>query len=278
MYKHFTILALAAFMLSCTQQPVTLTILHTNDTHSQVEPIDKGVKNGDCGGYARRMGLIAQEREKDPELLLFDAGDFCQGTPYFNIYKGDIEIDAINRMKYDAVTLGNHEFDNGVDTLAAKLKKLQCPVVCANYVVENTPLQDIVKPYTILYRKGLKIGVFGLGVNPQGLITDVNFSPLQYLDPIETGNKTATMLKNQEKCDVVICLSHIGTIQKDGIPCDSTLIKSAKDIDLVIGGHTHMLFENHFVTDQDNDSILSVQMQKSGVYVGKVQLTIEEIE
>lgn len=275
MKHNLLILAVAIGLCACTQAPVTLTILHTNDTHSQVEPLEKGVSNGDCGGYARRLGLIAQEREQDPDLLLFDAGDFCQGTPYFNIYKGDIEIEAINRMKYDAVTLGNHEFDNGVNTLAEKLAKLKCPVVCANYVVEGSPLEDIVKPYTILYRKGLKIGVFGLGVDPQGLITDVNFSPLKYLDPIETGNRTADMLKNEQHCDVVICLSHIGTLQRDGIACDSVLIRNSRNIDLVIGGHTHKLFENHKVTNLEGDSILSVQMLKSGVYVGKIKLDIE---
>jgi len=273
--KNLLIVGISLMLLACTQQPVTLTILHTNDTHSQVEPLEPGVKNGDCGGYARRMGYIAQERKSDPELLLFDAGDFWQGTPYFNIYRGDIEIDAINRMGYDAVTLGNHEFDNGVDTLAAKLQKLTCPVVCANYVVENTPLEGIVKPYTILKRKGLKIGVFGLGVDPQGLITDNNFAPLTYLDPIEIGNQTADKLKNEEKCDVVICISHVGTIQRDGIPCDSVLISQSRNIDLVIGGHTHQLYENHKVANLNGDSILSVQMLKSGVYVGKIQLDID---
>lgn len=269
---------IAACMLACTQQPskpVTLTILHSNDTHSQVEPLDAGVLNGDCGGYARRMGLIGQERQADPELILLDAGDFCQGTPYFNIYKGDIEIEAINRMGYDAVTLGNHEFDNGVDTLASKLKKLKCPVVCANYVVENTPLQDIVKPYTILYRKGLKIGVFGLGVDPKGLITDANFALLQYLDPVEVGVRTSDFLRNEEKCDVVICVSHIGTLQRDGIVSDSVLISKSANIDAVIGGHTHMLFENHKVANINGDSILSVQMLKSGVYLGKIELEVK---
>ncbi len=273
--KSLVIITFSFILLACQQQPVTLTILHTNDTHSQVEPLEPGVKNGDCGGYARRMGYIAQERKSDPELLLFDAGDFWQGTPYFNIYRGDIEIDALNRMGYDAVTLGNHEFDNGVDTLAAKLKKLTCPVVCANYVVEGSPLEGIVKPYTILKRKGLKIGVFGLGVDPQGLITDNNFAPLKYLDPVETGNAVADQLKNDEKCDVVICISHVGTIQRDDIPSDSILISKSKNIDLVIGGHTHQLYENHKVANINGDSILSVQMLKSGVYVGKVKLEIE---
>ena len=274
MNKFFLFGVLALSLCACTRQPVTLTILHTNDTHSQVEPLEAGVKNGDCGGYARRMGFIAQEREQDPELLLFDAGDFWQGTPYFNIYKGDVEIDAINQMGYDAVTLGNHEFDNGVSMLAEKLSELQCPVVCANYDVEDSPLEGIVKPYIILHRKGLKIGVFGLGVDPKGLITDVNFAPLKYLDPIQKGNETADFLKEKENCDVVICLSHIGTLQNDGVPCDSVLISNSRNIDLVIGGHTHQLFENHKVTNLDGDSILSVQMLKSGIYVGKIELKI----
>jgi 5'-nucleotidase len=149
--------------------------LHTNDTHSQVEPLEEGKRDAKFAGYARRMGLIDKMRKDDPQLLLFDAGDFSQGTPYFNFYHGRIEVDAMNRMGYDAITLGNHEFDYGVDTLAVVLKDAQFDVVCANYDVTNSPLENIVKPYTIIKRSNMRIGVFGIGVNPQSLIAERNF-------------------------------------------------------------------------------------------------------
>ena len=237
--SKFIVVLLTCCCAACTQPKLhTLTILHTNDTHSQVEALEEGKRDEFCGGYTRRMGLIAQERKADPNLLVFDAGDFCQCPPYFNFYHGRIEIDAMNRMGYDVVMLGNHEFDNGVDTLAAILQGAQFPVVCANYDVTNSPLEDIVKPYTILRRAGMKIGVFGLGINPKGLVAEHNFYPLQYLDPVEAAQKTADILKHQKHCDVVICLSHLGTHSND-----INLAKATKDIDIIIGGHTHAVLD-----------------------------------
>lgn len=253
---------------------VTLTILHTNDTHSQVEPIAMGAKNADCGGYARRMGLIRQERKADPDLLLLDAGDFSQGTPYFNFYNGRVEIDALNRMGYNVVTLGNHEFDNGVDTLAAVLALADFPVVCANYRVKGTPLQDIVKPYVTVFRKGLKIGVFGLGVRPDGLIAPQNFAPLQWEDPIPVANRIAAKLRNEEHCDVVICLSHLGTEMDEGIPCDTSLAAATANIDVIIGGHTHKVVENRHLQNASGQDVLLAQMGKSGAKVGKITLSL----
>lgn len=259
-------------MIACTQtQLQTLTILHTNDTHSQVEPLEDGKRDANCGGYARRMGLITQERTIDPNLLLFDAGDFSQGTPYFNFYHGRIEIDAMNRMGYDAITLGNHEFDYGVDTLATILKESLFPIVCANYDVTNSPLENIVKPYTIIQRKNLRIGVFGIGVNPQGLISEKNFLPLQYLDPIETAQKTANLLKEQKHCDLVICLSHQGTHYGD-----TELAQSTRNIDIIIGAHTHKIVENMYIKNLNGDSILLSQMGKSGARIGKILVEIME--
>ena len=176
-------------LVACTPQD-HLTILHTNDTHSQVEP-----KANNTGGYARRMGLIKQERQQDRHLLLLDAGDFSQGTPYFNFYHGRVEIQAMNRMGYDAATLGNHEFDNGLDTLAVVLREANFPIVCANYDFSGTPLADIVKPYVILHKGGLKIGVFGLGCNPKGLITPKNFEPARYFDPYPVAQVMTNILR-----------------------------------------------------------------------------------
>lgn len=268
-YKNVSNWLLALFvccLVGCTQpQTQTLHIYHTNDTHSQVEPLEAGKRDAYCGGYARRMGYIARERANNPDLLLFDAGDFCQGTPYFNFYHGRIEVDAMNKMGYDAITLGNHEFDNGVDTLAVVLREAQFEVVCANYDVSHSALEGIVKPYTILRRLGIRVGVFGIGVNPAGLIAERNFYPLQYLDPVVSAQVTADLLRNKKRCDLVVCLSHQGTHSND-----IDLAKSTRNIDVIIGGHTHKVVNDLYVENLDGDSVLLAQMGKSGARIGKI--------
>lgn len=275
------VLAVMVLLLLCygmwqnnRKESVVLTILHTNDTHSQVEPVAAGARHGNLGGYARRMGLIARERTDDSELLLLDAGDFCQGTPYFNFYNGRVEIDALNRMGYDAATLGNHEFDNGVDTLAEILALADFPIVCANYQVEGTPLEGIVKPYVVLCRKGVKIGIFGLGVQPEGLITPQNFAPLVWEEPLSVANDIADRLRDVEHCDVVICLSHLGTEKEDGAVCDAQLAANSRNIDVIIGGHTHKVVENMHLQNAEGNDVLLAQMGKSGIGLGKIELTI----
>ena len=255
-------------LCGCQKKATTLTILHTNDTHSQVEPKANGL-----GGYARRMGLIVEERTQNPDLLLVDAGDFCQGTPYFNFFHGRVEIDALNRMEYDAATLGNHEFDNGLDTLAAILRLAHFPIVCANYDVSGTPLEGIVKPYTIVHKGGLKIGIFGLGVQPKGLISDKNFEPIVYHAPYPIAQEMATLLRHKKHCDVVVCLSHLGTYA--GTPndyCDTKLAAETRDIDVIIGGHTHKKYDDLRVRNLDGIEVPIQQMAKSGVWLGKVVL------
>ena len=262
-YLLFIILCFAA----CAPKADHLTLLHTNDTHSQVEP-----KSNGQGGYARRMGLIAQERQADANLLLVDAGDFCQGTPYFNFYHGRVEIDAMNLMGYDAATLGNHEFDNGLDTLAAVLATAQFPIVCANYDFTGTAMEGKTKPSVIIRKGGLKIGVFGLGCDPKGLIADKNFLPAKYLDPYTSAQEAVDKLR-AEKCDIVVCLSHLGTYGKAAEDvCDVQLVQNTRGIDAVIGGHTHKLYDNLRVPNLDGDSVPVCQMGKSGGYLGKIVL------
>ena len=265
--RHFFFYCVVAVVaIACTPQD-HLTILHTNDTHSQVEP-----KTNDQGGYARRMGLIRQERGLDKNLLLVDAGDFCQGTPYFNFYHGRVELQAMNRMGYDAGTLGNHEFDNGLDTLAAVLKIASFPIVCANYDFTGTPVAEVVKPYTIVRKGGLKIGIFGLGCDPKGIISDKNFAPAKYLEPYPVAQAMVDTLRAQQ-CDLVVCLSHMGTFGKAAEDvCDTALVSHTRGIDVVIGGHTHKLYDNLRVANLDGDSIPVAQMAKSGVYLGKIVL------
>lgn len=261
---------LTTLMVACTPKADKLTILHTNDTHSQIEPIAEGKRDGNHAGYARRMGLIQSERQNDPNLILVDAGDFSQGTPYFNFYHGRIEIDALNRMGYDAITLGNHEFDNGVDTLAEVLKEAKFAVVSANYDVTETPLEGIVKPYTIITRAGIRVGILGVGVNPEGIIAQKNFEPIRYLEPLTAVQTVAETLKSKYHCDVIICLSHLGTHK------DEELAKNTKDIDVFIGGHTHKIVTNRYEQNLEGESVLLAQVGKSGARIGKITLKIDE--
>ena len=264
----YIVLCPFVLLLACTPQD-HLTILHTNDTHSQIEPRANGQ-----GGYARRMGLIEEERKADKHLLLVDAGDFCQGTPYFNIYHGRVEIDGMNRMRYDAATLGNHEFDNGLDTLATILKGAKFPIVCANYDFTGTALESIIKPSTIVHKGGLKIGIFGLGCDPKGLISDKNFLPAVYRDPYPVAQQMADSLRSLG-CEVVICLSHMGTYGKAPEDvCDVNMVQQTRGIDAVIGGHTHKIYDHLRVANLDGDSIPVAQMGKSGGYLGKIVLNL----
>lgn len=258
------------FLVSCTPQD-HLTILHTNDTHSQVEPKANGK-----GGYARRMGLIKQERKADKNLLLVDAGDFCQGTPYFNFYHGRVEIEAMNEMGYDAATLGNHEFDNGLDTLAEVLKTAHFPIVCANYDFRGTILEDIVKPYTIVRKGGLKIGIFGLGCDPKGLIADKNFLPAKYMDPYPIAQAMTDSLRAKE-CDIVVCLSHMGTLGKAPEDVsDSAMVGVTRGIDVVVGGHTHQKYDHLRVKNADGKAVPLCQTGKSGENLGKIVLYLDD--
>lgn len=253
------------------QESIKLVILHTNDTHSQVEPTNAAAKPPDMGGYARRMGIIDQIRDEEPNVLLFDAGDYWQGTPYFNIYNGRIEIDAMNKMRYDAATIGNHEFDNGIDTAVVVLSAARFPIVCANYDVENTPLADIIKPFVVIERMGLRIGIFGLSVNPEGLIIESNYKGIRYIDPVKTANEVSKHLKKKEKCDLVICLSHLGAAD------DFELAKSSRYIDIIIGGHSHTLLEdNTTIANKNGKNVIISQMGKSGLYLGRIDLLLKK--
>lgn len=270
--KYYLSLAIVALLLSACQPQIDhLTILHTNDTHSQILPNGKGL-----GGYARRMGVIKEERAKDPNLLLLDAGDFSQGTPYFNFFHGRVEIDALNRMGYDAGTLGNHEFDNGLDTLAMILKMAKHPIVCANYDVTGTPLEGLVKPYTIIRRAGVKIGIFGIGVYPFTTIAEKNFGTIQYLEPYPIAQQMADTLRAQG-CDVVICLSHQGTFAiTPGDYNDADMCEATHGIDVIIGGHTHKIFTDERRVNNEGKEVLLAQAGKSGIMLGKITLALEQ--
>lgn len=256
---------------------IKLVILHTNDTHSQVEPTEKStLKTSNMGGYARRIGVINKIRSEEKNVLLLDAGDFSQGTPYFNFYNGRIEVDALNRMKYDAVTLGNHEFDNGIDTLAVILRNAKFPIVSSNYDVKSTPLNSLVQPYLILKRFGLRIGIMAVNVDPKSLIIESNYRGLIYKDPIHTANEMATFLKKEKKCDLIICLSHLGSDAKAKEVNDFQVARETRYIDVIIGGHSHTMLENAKETNLDGRKVVIAQVAKSGLYLGKIELNLKK--
>ena len=253
-----------------------LVVLHTNDTHSCVMPINPNLADtatANRGGFLRRVAMISQERKANPDLLLFDSGDFSQGSPYYTLFKGDVEVGLMNEMKYDAATIGNHEFDFGIDNMVRLFKMAKFPIVCANYDFTGTELADIVKPYVILHRQGLKIGVFGICPELKGLVSTANYGCIKYEDPIQKANETAEILKKKEKCDVIICLSHLGW-DIDGID-DTELIPATRYIDLVLGGHSHTYFKQlQYLNNLDGQPVGDDQNGKSAIYVGKMTLDI----
>ena len=252
-------------------EKVKLVILHTNDTHSQVEPTESSTsKTSDMGGYARRMGVIDSIRSKEKNLILLDAGDFSQGSPYFNFFNGRVEIDAMNKMKYDAATLGNHEFDNGIDTLAVILKAAKFPMLSSNYGLDKTPLKELLKPYLILKRGRLRIGIITANIQPKGLIIESNYLGLIYHDALKTANEIAAFVKHKKHCDLIICLSHLG------VKPDYEMAHLSSDIDVIIGGHSHSLLENITEKNKVGKTVIIAQMGKSGLYLGKVELELEE--
>ena len=195
------------------QSVKSLYIYHTNDMHSRVEPFAETFADtllAGKAGMARRAAFLQQERKEHQDLLLFDAGDFSQGTPFYNLFKGEVEIRLMNHMKYDACAIGNHEFDFGLDNMARLFRMADFPVVCANYDVTGTVLEGLVKEYVVLERNGLRIGVFGLGAQLDGLVAQENYGDVRFEDPVSEGQRVADLLKNQERCDLVVCLSHLG--------------------------------------------------------------------
>lgn len=274
--KLFLVIFILASFISFGQK-VKLVILHTNDTHSQVEPTERSnLKTSNMGGYARRMGVIERIRAREKNVLLVDAGDFFQGSPYFNFYNGRVEVDALNRMKYDAITLGNHEFDNGLDTLATILKNNKIPIISSNYSFQNTPLAVKVKPYIILKKGGLRIGIFALDVNPRGLIIENNYKGMVFKNPFVCADSISSILKNQKRCDIIICLSHLGANTEQNQMNDYAIAHRSKYIDVIIGGHSHSMITNISEKNSEGKPVIIAQMGKSGLYLGRIDLTIEK--
>lgn len=256
---------------------IKLTILHTNDVHSRIEPFPMdGSKLQGLGGAARRSALINQIREQEKNILLLDAGDIFQGTPYFNVYGGELEMKLMTEMGYDAATIGNHDFDAGMDGLYKQLPSAKFPLLNCNYDFSDTVLKSSVIPYQIFKKGPLKIGVLGVGIELEGLVAKAMYGDTQYLDPIAHANKNAAILKQDEKCDFVICLSHLGFKYNENKVSDITLAKSSRDIDLILGGHTHTFLDQPVVEKNANGKeVLINQVGWAGVVLGRLDVFFE---
>lgn len=277
--KHLVCLFLAAILSFSlhAEDDGTLLILHTSDTHSCVEPVS--VNYGDTatagkGGFMRRAALTDSMRREHPDnMLLFDCGDFSQGSAYYNLYKGEVEVRLMNLMGYDACTLGNHEFDFGLDNLARLLRMADFPFVCCNYSFTGTPCEGLVKPYIVVERAGMRIGIFGVSPQPAGLITGHNYEGMRYVRPAKAAQPVIDCLRSVEKCDVVVCLSHLGWGEEEDMDVD--FIRRTTGLDVLLGGHTHTYFaEPRYVKDKNGHEVLVDHQGKNGRYIGAVTLSL----
>ena len=251
-----------------------ITILHTNDVHSHIEPFSSEHSEfPNQGGFERRSTLVNSIRNNNPNTLLFDAGDIFQGTPYFNFFNGELEFKLMSLLKYDAVTIGNHDFDNGITGLYEQMPKASFDFLISNYDFSNTVLEGKTRNYKIYNKFGIKIGVFGLGIELEGLVTKELYKETKYLDPIEISRDISDKLKFEENCDLIICLSHLG-YKYNNLPervCDYNLAKKSNHIDLIIGGHTHTFMDKPIVlkNEKGNDVIIN-QVGCFGLYLGQI--------
>ena len=281
--KRLFLLLIGICCLACTsaaQQTKTLYLLHTSDTHSRIEPLDKLAADPDAGkgGTTRRAAFIRQFRAEHPATLVLDCGDYSQGTPYYNFYHGELEVKMIKHIGYDAIAIGNHEFDFGMENLSRLVRLAGCPTVCANYEVSGTPLEGLVKPYTIIKRDGLRIGVFGLGPKLEGLVQTDKCEGVVYKDPVTAAQKTADDLRGKERCDVVICLSHLGFQLPGPEDADDELLATqTRNIDAILGGHSHTNMDAPvFYKNADGKDVAVMHTGRNGAHVGVWKLTLEE--
>jgi 5'-nucleotidase len=281
-----------------TKDVTKLTILHTNDVHSRLEPFPMdGGRNQGLGGVAARANLIKTIRSEEDKViaaynnengdnsssgvLLLDAGDIFQGTPFFNIYKGEPEIKAMSAMKYDAATIGNHDFDAGLENLALQLQHASFPLLICNYDLSNTPMENKTLPYKIFKKGKLKIGVTGVGIDPKGLVPDNLAGNTKYLDPVANLNRVADKLKREDGCDMVICLSHLGYKYKENPNkmCDIVLAKESEQVDLIIGGHTHTFMDEPDVQKNKSGSdVIINQVGWAGIMLGRLDFEFSKMQ
>ena len=272
----YCLLIFCVLLTASAQQTKQLVILHTSDTHSRIEPIDPHAADryAGMGGVVRRATFLKDFRAGNPDVLLFDCGDISQGTPYYNLFRGEVEVRMMNLMGYDTMTIGNHEFDFGLDNMARLFRMAHFPVVCANYDVTGTVLEGLVKPYVVLERGGMKIGVFGVSPKMEGLVQADKCEGIVYNDPIVAAQEVTDLLRTKEGCDVVICLSHLGFRLKNEV-CDEKLAAATRGIDVILGGHSHTFMEKPaFCLNAEGKSIPVLHTGRSGIFVGELDLTL----
>ncbi len=255
-----------------------LTILHTNDVHSHIEPFPlDGSKYQGLGGVARRSALLKKIRSDEKNVLLFDAGDIFQGTPYFNRFGGELEMKLMSQMQYDAATMGNHDFDNGLEGFYKQLPHTNFPILISNYDFSNTILNDSTVPYKIFRKDGIKVGVFGIGLELKGIVADKNYRNTIYHDPVKRANEVADLLSNDYKCDLVICLSHLGYKYTTNKVSDQVLAKNNTNIDLIIGGHTHTFMDVPEDVVNMGDKVTTInQVGFAGINLGRIDYYFEQ--
>jgi 5'-nucleotidase len=257
----------------------TLSILHTNDVHSHLEPFDRNhPKFPNIGGFARRASLIKQLRKHRENVLLLDAGDIFQGTPYFNFFGGKPELELMSKMRYDAATIGNHEFDNGMQHLAEQLQYADFPFICSNYNFEGTIMEEKTLPWKIFEKGPFRIGIIGLGINPAGLVSPVNYEGMEWLNPVIAGEETASDLKIEKKCNLIIALSHLGINSTSERPdSDQEVASETSSIDIIIGGHTHTFMdEPQQVKNKKEKTVIINQVGWGGVILGQMDITLNK--
>lgn len=280
MKKNILFFILCLTITASAQKTRTLTILHTNDVHSRIEPVEENSANiasAGKGGFLRIAACVEELRKENPDMLVFDSGDFSQGTPFYNLFRGGVEVTMMNIIGYDAGTIGNHEFDFGMENMARLFKMADFPIVCSNYNVTGTVLEGLVKPYLILHKNGLKIGILGLGVKLEGMVQYDKYEGITYEPPFEKANETAAILK-KKGCDLIICLSHLGLNPSPKDPvCDVNLAKETRNIDIILGGHSHTFMEKPAVyKNLDGKDVYISQMGKNGIFVGRFDLTFSK--
>lgn len=255
-----------------------ISILHTNDQHSQIDPLPANDRYAGLGGVARRATLVKRIRKENPNTLLVDAGDSFQGTPYFNLYKGEVEYKAMSAVGYDVVTLGNHDFDNGIEALADAMKFASFDFVSANYDVRGTAIEKRVKPYVVREFGGLRVGLFGLGIKLEGLNPPESFKGLKYIDPVRMARGAVRALREIERCSMVICISHLGYYPRpkgDDLG-DSQVVEQVDGIDFIASGHTHTFMKQPVLARQPSGkNTVIFQVGKSGIYLGRVDFTVK---
>lgn len=263
--------------LLAASEKVVITILHTNDVHSHIDPFpDNDPKYPGLGGAARRAALINKIRQEQKNVLLFDAGDIYQGTPYFNRYNGELEIKLMSRMKYDASAIGNHDFDNGIEGITRNLPLMEFPLICANYDFSDTAMNGKTIPYKIFVKDGIKIGVFGLGIELEGLVDKRMYGKTRFLNPEEQAAKYALFLKNEEKCHLIVCLSHLGFKYQDNKISDIELARRSRNIDIIIGGHTHTFLDKPVIQKNiDGREVHVCQVGWAGIKLGRIDVVFD---